>query len=281
MKAIDFRVRPPYDSFIGLFSYDKWPGVLYESLVNMGIEEPAPASYRHNSIEEYLQECEQSEIIASVVACRDGADMDAFEELANKYPGKFYLFPYANLADVEETKKTVERYVLNSKYGKGVTIEPGIPVNGKTYQVNDEIFFPVYKYLEENNIPIMLTLAIMTVPLYDPSIPYYVDQVLDKFPKLKIIIGHAGAPWGRDFGAMLMKRPNLYLAVDTQLLGGVGSYDYREAQKWNPDRFLFASSYPVTPPQENKVAYEHSGILQGKHLEDFLYNNAVKLLGIE
>ncbi len=49
---------------------------------------------------------------------------------------------------------------------KGVTVEPGIPVNGKTYQVNDEIFFPVYKYLEENNIPVMLTLAYMTVPLF-------------------------------------------------------------------------------------------------------------------
>lgn len=209
MKAIDFRVRPPYDSFIGLFSYDKWPGVLVDSLRNMGIAEPAPASYRNNSMEEYMQECEQAEIVSSVVACRRGANMDAFEELANQNPGKFYLFPYVNMANIEETKAVVERYVKGSKWGKGVTVEPGIPVNGKTYQVNDEIFFPVYQYLEENDIPVMLTLAVMTVPLYDPQIPYYVDQVLDKFSKLKIIIGHGGAPWGRDWGAMLMKRPNL------------------------------------------------------------------------
>lgn len=281
MKAIDFRVRPPYDSFIGLFSYDKWPGVLVDSLRNMGIAEPAPASYRNNSMEEYMQECEQAEIVSSVVACRRGANMDAFEELANQNPGKFYLFPYVNMANIEETKAVVERYVKGSKWGKGVTVEPGIPVNGKTYQVNDEIFFPVYQYLEENDIPVMLTLAVMTVPLYDPQIPYYVDQVLDKFSKLKIIIGHGGAPWGRDWGAMLMKRPNLYLCVDTQLLNGVGSYDYREAQKWNPDRFLFGSSYPVTPAQEIKAAYEHSGTIEEKYLEGFLYGNGAKLLGIE
>ncbi len=115
MKAIDFRVRPPYDSFNGLFEYDKWPGNLAGCLKNMGLVDPLPKSYKNASIEEYLQECEQSEIVASVIASRNGANNDALEELTVKYPGKFYLFPYVNLADVEETKHIVERYIFNGK----------------------------------------------------------------------------------------------------------------------------------------------------------------------
>ncbi len=283
MKAIDFRVRPPYDSFNGLFEYDKWPGNLAGCLKNMGLVDPLPKSYKNASIEEYLQECEQSEIVASVIASRNGANNDALEELTVKYPGKFYLFPYVNLADVEETKHIVERYIFNGKgYAKGVTVEPGIPVNGKTYQVNDEIFFPVYKYLEENNIPVMLTLAYMTVPYFDNNIPFYVDQVLAAFPKLKIIMGHGAYPWGRDFGTMMMKRTNLYFAIDTQLFAGAGHQDYAEIMNhWCPDQFLFGSSYPVTPPQMVKAAYEHNGVVEERHMENFFYHNAAKLLGLE
>ena len=249
----------------------------------MGLVDPLPKSYKNASIEEYLQECEQSEIVASVIASRNGANNDALEELTVKYPGKFYLFPYVNLADVEETKHIVERYIFNGKgYAKGVTVEPGIPVNGKTYQVNDEIFFPVYKYLEENNIPVMLTLAYMTVPYFDNNIPFYVDQVLAAFPKLKIIMGHGAYPWGRDFGTMMMKRTNLYFAIDTQLFAGAGHQDYAEIMNhWCPDQFLFGSSYPVTPPQMVKAAYEHNGVVEERHMENFFYHNAAKLLGLE
>lgn len=283
MKAIDFRVRPPYDSFLGLFSYDKWPGDLVKGMKNLGFEDPLPASYQNGSVEEYLKEAEEAEIVVSVIAARAGADNDAFEELTVKYPGKFYFFPYVNLANLDETKKIAERYILNGKgYAKGVTVEPGIPIDGKTYQVNDEIFFPVYEYLEAHNIPVMLTLALMTVPYMDNNIPFYLDQVLAKFPKLNIILGHGGSPWGREFGAMAIKRKNLYLAVDTQIFRGVGYQDYAEAANyWAPDRFLFASSYPVTPHVEIKKFYEEHDVVLEKNREDFFYNNAAKLLGIQ
>lgn len=282
MKAIDFRVRPPYDAFVGQFSYDSWPGNLVKSLQNLGIKDPMPMSYQHSSMEEFMQECEQNEIVASVIAGRNGVSNDALEELTVKYPGQFYFFPYVNVADIDQAKEIVDRYVLNGKgYGKGVTIEPGIPIDGKTYQVNDERFYPVYEYLEQNNLTVMLTQAIMTVPYMDNNIPYYVDRVLAVFPKMNVVLGHAGSPWGREFGALLMKRDNLYLAIDHQLLMGVGYQDYREAVNVAPDKCLFASSYPVTTPADMKAAYEHGDFIKPENREMFFYGNAAKLLGIE
>lgn len=282
MKAIDFRVRPPYDAFVGQFSYENWPGNLVKSLQNLGIEDPMPKSYQHSSMKEFMQENEKAEIIASVIAGRNGVNNDALEELTVKYSGKFYFFPYVNVGDIEQAKKIVDRYVLSGKgYGKGVTIEPGIPIDGKTYQVNDERFYPVYEYLEKNNLTVMLTQAIMTVPYMDNNIPYYVDQVLATFPKMNVVLGHAGSPWGREFGALLMKRDNLYLGIDHQLLMGVGYQDYREAVKLAPDKCLFASSYPVTTPADMKQAYEFGDFIKEDCRELFFYKNAAKLLDIE
>lgn len=280
MKAIDFRIRPPYDSFQGIFK--QIPPGLQKNYACMGIDDPLPKSYQQDSIEVYLKECDAVDIVASVIASNRSANHAAMEALTLQYPSKFYYFPYVTPSDLDGTKATVERYIKNGKgYVKGVTMQPGDPIDGKYYQVNEQTFFPVYQYLEENGIPVLMTLALLTVPYYDNNIPYYLDQVLAAFPKLKVILGHGGWPWVRDFCAITTKRPNLYLIMDTQLYRGAGHQDYAETLNyWSPDQFIFGSSYPVSNPAVIKKYYEKSDVVQQRHLENFFYNNAARILGL-
>ena len=71
------------------------------------------------------------------------------------------------------------------------------------------------------------------------------------------------------------------MAIDHQLLMGVGYQDYREAAKVAPDKCLFASSYPVTSPVDMKQAYEFGDFIKPENREQFFYKNAAALLGID
>ena len=130
--------------------------------------------------------------------------------------------------------------------GGGVTIEPGF---GNTLRFDDPGYFPLYRWLEDNGIPLMLTFSGSITPTIDCTLPGRLDLAAQTHPNLKIVVGHAGWPWSKELICMGFFRRNIYLAPDLYSMASVpGSEDYRlAAAGMLQDRFLFGSSYPLVP----------------------------------
>lgn len=272
-KVIDFRVRPPYKSYLELF---KNPELTNELL---GLDFPTSKSEKNKSVEVLLQELDEAGVEISVLPGRGiwGDQTEELFELAEQYPGRFIVFPYVNPLEGQKALDLVDKYVIHGK-GKGVCIEPAFQKD--TYWYNDDRVFPLYKMLEENNIPLLITSGV-AIPSIDPNSINYLEEVAIKFPDLKLILAHAAWPFTREVIAIAFKHPNVFLIPDVYGSQGPSGDDYiRGANTIIPNQLIYGSSYPVLPIVETVKAYENRPFKNEKIRNKFFYENAARILGI-
>ena len=127
---IDFRVRPPYKSFLGSGIFRCWDFQSPETMtaIQMG-RNPIP-SVREGSMDMFVKEMDEAGIVESVIMGRrtgdaalgSGAvDNCEIKELMDRYPGRFIGF--AGIDPTEEgALEDIERC---REWGfKGVSVEP-------------------------------------------------------------------------------------------------------------------------------------------------------------
>jgi predicted TIM-barrel fold metal-dependent hydrolase len=136
---------------------------------------------------------------------------DAMAEVIDKYPYRFAgAAAVLPTSDIDASLKEIDRAVNDLKL-RGILLRT--PINGKP--VDREEFFPIYQKMCDLNLPIWFH------PATSPKVPDYKDEteskyiiwhlwglmvestyaltrmvmsgVMEKFPKLKIIIHHCGA----------------------------------------------------------------------------------------
>ena len=113
----------------------------------------------------------------------------------------------------------------------------------------------IYKKCEKNRIPIMFHCGLSPIKesLTKYSYPFLLEEIVQKFKKLNIIIAHFGWPWVLETTAMAIKYPNIF--VDTSCLWAEKPRDFinyvfngqiRENFIENSLRFkiIFGSNYP-------------------------------------
>lgn len=102
------------------------------------------------------------------------------------------------------------------------------------YASNDKIA-PLYKFCSDNNYPVIYHTGVLEVGykgLLKYSHPLTIDEVANKFPKLKIVIAHMGNPWIMDAAAVILKNENVYMDFS-------GFFDeYEDIKKDQVDYFL-------------------------------------------
>lgn len=277
MKKIDFRVRPPYKRYKDTF----FAHTDYVAKIAQDLGLPYTESLKQKSLELLLKEMDKAEVEISVVPGRGfmGVDNEELLELTDLYPGRFIVFPFVHAVDTQNAIDTVERLIIQGK-GKGVAVEPFYGQNA--YRFDDERAFPLYKLLEEHNIPLLVTFSRGFMNVLDSSAPAQIDIVAQKFPGLKIVLAHGGFPYSRELIAAAFANHNIYFVPDVYGVRFPGAEDYiKAANTVLGSQILYGSSYPVLPIVETVEYFDKESGLKESVKEKFFYKNAAEILNIK
>lgn len=279
MSIIDFRVRPPYKSYLNFFTeqYRESFKEFHEGF--LGTEFKGSASTA--SFDELIEELDRAGIEKAVVPGRGFIDIsnDDLFELTEKYPGRFIIFPFIDPLEGQKALDDIDKYIINGK-GKGIAIEPGLAETDPV-RYDDKRLFAVYKKLEENHIPLMITYSVLAYHDYNGDSPREIDSIATAFPNLTIIVAHGGWPWTLENITIAFRRPNVYLVPDVYATRGPGADDYITAAKTIlKNKILYASSYPAAPIEETVDIVKNEWGLDEDTKEKVLYSNAAKILNL-
>lgn len=273
-KVIDFRVRPPYGHWLssGKF-YNKNNVAILKALGR-----PVPAYMEDESTETYVKELEKAGVVLSVTPMRGPEGNPDLVKLTQDFPGKFAPFAHVRPteAPLEECLRTIDEYVVNGP-AYGICMEPYLdPV---MWRPDTEAFFPIFERMQELNKPILFTWGGILAPRFSL---YDVDQIFTvakTFPKLKIVLSHAGLPYTNEHVVLCMMHRNVYLSAVNFSNTQAGGPDYIAAANGPlQDNVIFESAN--NDPATMINSFIHGG-LNEEVLPKIFYKNAARVLGIE
>ncbi len=287
MTIIDMRSRPPFGRYA-----DQWVFNVEDSEKGMGLARkfanmdiPMPDSILHKSMQHYLREMDEAGIQKAVVPLRKSATLDNGDllSLLNAWPDRFIGFIGVRpMADpMEQILREIDDLIVNGPC-HGVIMEPGIdPV---PWKMDDERVFPVYEKCEQEGIPLNILLGGVFHRPDAPDSGYYspllAEHVARVFPKLHILLSHAGWPWTVAACAAAINWDNIWLAPDSYLINHPGAQDYVVGANYRlQDKFLFGSTYPASPMQY--TVDQCRVLIRQEVQEKFFYRNAEAFLNIQ
>jgi predicted TIM-barrel fold metal-dependent hydrolase len=147
----------------------------------------------------------------------------------------------------DELRRAVETLGL-----RGLKLHPPMQM----FDPGDPRCFPVYAMLQEYNLPILFHTGSGPTQLSDRySNPHLVDEVAVHFPRLKIILAHAGRFWYQETLTMMRRHPNIYIDISANV-GKATGYGLLltlltsvKEVVGDVGRVLFASDYPWYMPK--------------------------------
>lgn len=185
-------------------------------------------------------------------------DNDLVQRWVKQFPDRFlpsYDVDYS-LTDHTQAAKEFEKQVEQGKWR--AMGELGLPYAGMP--LNDPLLFPYYEVCERRGIPVFFHTGLdgpdppqLVAPKFKVELgdPLLLQDVVARFPKLKVVIMHMGWPYPDHALYMLYAYPNVYLdtAVVNWILGrSVFDRMLKEAvETVGSDRILFGSDQMVWP----------------------------------
>lgn len=276
-QIIDFRVRPPYKSYLSMYKDGgpgKWRGMdtIHGYLDSLAI--PTAESIENADLRKLIKEYNEYGVVKAVVAGRKGVtnvENQDLENLSIEYPDIFIPFPCLDVRrSLEENKLEIEHFIFNG-HGRGVIIEPVIFQK----EVDDKDIFPLYSYLEKNDIPVMITFYADA----RQDGPSRIERIAQSFPKLKLILSHAGYPQVLQMINLAFRYSGIYLLPDIYGFTVPGSDSYQSAARTIAQgKILFGTAYPLS-----SIGFAVDNVMQTwrlteEQLNDVFYNTAAKLL---
>lgn len=283
---IDFRVRPPYKSFLASWIYrkrDPNPSPVTVSPLHMNLE--PYRSFEERSMTAFMQEMDEAGIDKAVIMGRQSAPAygsvpnEEVAELVKEYPDRFLGFGGVNGSDPavarEEFRKVVD-------FGfKGVAMDNGW--SDPPLYDDDERLFPIYEQCEKAGLILSLTSSIFVGPDLSYSMPAHIQRVAMAFPKLQIAVPHGGWPWTTQMCAVAFQSRNVNLVPDFyfHIPNTPGADEYLKAANYYlGHRLLYASSYPVRPLKQSVEQFKALAFEKDETRQLCLGKNAARLLGL-
>ncbi|MBI3043374.1 MAG: amidohydrolase [Betaproteobacteria bacterium] len=276
MRIIDFRLRPPFGSYLNTIMYANIERTAV-SAKKKGMD--VARSARERSIDLLIQEMDQAQVTLGVAPGRTGGvfgtmSNDDLTQLIKNYPGRFAGF--AGIDPVNR-KRAIQEIDRAMQIGlKGVVLEPGL--SHAPMHIDDARVYPLYAHCEDRGIPVLLMAGGNAGPDCSYSSPEHIDRVARDFPDLVLISGHGNWPWVGEIIHVCYRRPNVHLSPDTYMFGMPGARDYVDAVNgFLSNRFLFGTAYPFVSLKSAVDRFLQLGIKE-EFLDDVLYANAARIL---
>lgn len=272
--VIDCRLRPRWGEFLQTFpakastaAYDRTGWTM-------------PPSVAKESEELMIQEMDEAGVTYGM-AMKRNIPNDSLVKMQEHFKGRIRSLTTLDASDpIDKNVALVEKYAVNGPL-KGIYIEPG---RAKvTTQPNDPKLYPLYEIASKHN----LVVAIMTGGNNSPNLIRTTDHsaiadIAAAFPKVRFYMAHGGWPQVQEILGVAYWYPNVYLAGDMYMFGGVpGWREYVDAANgFMQDRFVFGSAYPLLPFKDTIAHYKHF-FPNREVYEKIMYKNAANLFGFD
>jgi len=220
-------------------------------------------------------------------------DNTMVQEWVARYPGRFLpsFTPDLSAEDQEQAVSQFAKEVAEARWR--AVGELGLPYAGKP--LNDLALFPYYEVCERAGVPVFFHTGLdgpepqrLVSPAFRIELgdPLLLQDVVIRFPKLKIVIMHMGWPFFDHALYMLYAYPNVFVdvAVVDWILGkGLFQRMLREAiDTVGNERILFGSDQMVWPQVITPAvaAIRDAKFLSEADKRHILWGNAAALFGL-
>jgi uncharacterized protein len=283
---IDFRVQPPFKSFLDIYFYRKRPAVQDPVKFNaFSIGRRESASYVNRSIELFVEEIEASSIdLAVIQGQRAGANWgsvsnDDIGELVRRYPD--HLAGFAGVDPHEPDPPGEIRRSIQELGCRGISVLPGW--SDPPLHDDDRLVYPIYETAAELEIPVMITSSHVIGPDMSYAMPEYLQRVALDFPQLTFIVGHACWPWTVQACALAMRCQNVYLMPEIYMhvpdMPGADDY-VTAANGYLSHRMLYSSCFPTRSLEQALGDFRHLAI-RPESQALMLGTNGARILGLD
>ncbi len=132
----------------------------------------------------------------------------------------------------------------------------------------------------ENDFILMVHIGDPVVSESNNSTPQKVADILDHFPKLRIIAAHMGGYQFWDQAYRILAGRDLYLDTSSTLEYIDPGLLQKIFERHDPEKILFGSDYPLRSPVQELALIKKLNWLTSTQKERIIGQNCVKLLGI-
>jgi uncharacterized protein len=161
------------------------------------------------------------------------------------------LIGFAGVSPLADNAVSELRQAIEGLGLRGLKLHPPMQM----FDPGDVRCYPVYEQMQAYGLPILFHSGSGPTQLSDRySNPHLVDEVAVQFPRLKIILAHAGRFWYQETLTMMRRHPNIHVDISANV-GKATGYGLLLALLvamkevvGNVDRVLFASDYPWYTP---------------------------------
>jgi hypothetical protein len=148
------------------------------------------------------------------------------------------------------------------------------------YSPNDYNMYPVYQKAQELNIPWIFHTGSALIPgtKIRYADPLLLDDVAVDFPKLTIIMAHAGRGFWYD-RAFFLSRHHKNVFMDITGLPPQKLLSYFPDLERNADKVIYGSDWPAVPKEIKSIIQAICDLpIKDTTIEKVLYKNAEKIL---
>ncbi len=202
---------------------------------------------------------------------------DFVYESAGRYPE---LIPFGTVFAGDGRCEKVAKTIFEEYGFTGIKSHPFV----SNEDVDDMRFFPVYEIMEDlGKILVTHTGSVPSYPRTDGASRLRI--VLNRFPRLKVIVAHCGAFEYGDYNSLVKDFEFVYFdtamnCIHNKLYSNncPGRHFFVEHQ----DRILFGSDFPNLPYEYSYQVDAIKRLNLGKSVETKIFNdNAAKLVGLQ
>jgi predicted TIM-barrel fold metal-dependent hydrolase len=277
IPLIDFRVRPPYESFVPSFFRFGYP--LDESLglpaiVRLCFQDSVP-SRDQKSFDLFLEEMDEAGVVLAVVTGREGVDNAHVAELASGYPDRFAGFGGVDTSDVEKALREIAGF---RKLGfVGAALDNGMASPPR--HNDDPELDAIYELCRVEGLLVSMNGSFLLAPDLSYVDPLRIQRVALKFPDLKIIVAHGCWPWVTQVCAVALMCPNVYVMPDLYPHMPEQEGYFEAVRAGLEGQLLYGSSYPAMslPASARVIRSVDFGLAKDAHRR--MFESAATLLG--
>lgn len=281
---IDFRVRPPFKSFLGSFLYrPRNPDAAPQNIPPLQIGLKPYRSFTEQSMSAFWEEFERAGIDLGVVMGRTAPPEfgsipnEDVAELVATNPKKLIGFGSVGGTDIATSLAAIDRIVALGL--RGVAMDNGY----WAMHEDDPRLFPVYEKIQQAGLILSLTSSMFIGADMSYCMPVHLQRVARRFPDLPILVPHGGWPWTTEMCAVAFQCSNVYLVMDFYMhvpnMPGAEQY-LRSANYFLSHRILYGSSYPVWSLEQSVEQFRALAFANDEIRQRCMGGNAARLLGL-